>query len=386
MPIRTSTRQAAVKANEALHQNARAGTKASGSKRKGSAEDGSPEKKRGKNGLEKTQAAPTTSEPIREKHGPKKQATGEAMKPSAKEEKEHQEQAPRIEVKGEGMQQGIAVQEKELPSNVLERGIIYFFFRRRVGIEQPEGVDDVARTFIVLRPLPPDANLGQGPIGDDANCRLLVLPKKTLPSSARERYMGFVEKAGTSLKAIKASFEGEEYETKTRGLREIPSATPAAEGVYAITSTSRSSHLAYILTIPEEPSKVQRDLGLKKKGSMIVSSKSPKFAGPASARLPKEPDYPQDILDDMRNLRWVPLEPRFLDYPNAQFLMIGEAQGKGGLTEEDQSREKELAGEELELLEHENELRASPLRDDHIIFQDLGLSSKEFSSMPTTWG
>ncbi|KAI1912359.1 hypothetical protein LOZ53_005891 [Ophidiomyces ophidiicola] len=88
----------------------------------------------------------------------------------------------------------------------------------------------------------------------------------------------------------------------------------------------------------------------------------------------------------MRNLRWVPLEPRFLDYPNAQFLMIGEAQGKGGLTEEDQSREKELAGEELELLEHENELRASPLRDDHIIFQDLGLSSKEFSSMPTTWG
>lgn len=44
--------------------------------------------------------------------------------------------------------------EAKIPSSILEKGIIYFFFRGRVGIEDPQGIEDVARSYIVLRPLP----------------------------------------------------------------------------------------------------------------------------------------------------------------------------------------------------------------------------------------
>ena len=44
--------------------------------------------------------------------------------------------------------------EAKIPSSILEKGIIYFFFRGRVGVEDPQGIEDVARSYIVLRPLP----------------------------------------------------------------------------------------------------------------------------------------------------------------------------------------------------------------------------------------
>ncbi len=76
-----------------------------------------------------------------------------------------------------------------MPSTILEKGIIYFFFRGRVGIEEPQGVQDVARSYIVLRPLPLGAKLGEGPLEDLGNNRLLALPKKVLPVSHRDRFM-----------------------------------------------------------------------------------------------------------------------------------------------------------------------------------------------------
>ena len=68
-------------------------------------------------------------------------------------------------------------------------------------------------------------------------------------------------------------------------------------------------------------------------------------------------------MDELRDLRWAPLQPKFIDYPNAQFLILGEAQGdlgKGGISEGEEG--KESAGDEVEMLEHENEVRAYPLR------------------------
>lgn len=183
--------------------------------------------------------------------------------------------------------------EEVLPSNILEKGIIYFFFRPRVSVEEPESVEDIARSFIVLRPLPLDATLAKGPIGDEENCRLLVLPKKKLPVSSHDRYTGFVEKAGVNVKTLRESFLGSEYETKTRGTQHVPTARPLAEGVYALTSTTRTSHLAYILTIPSKLGEIQTDFGLKDRGSFIVSTKNPKFPGPSTARLPKPPEFPQ---------------------------------------------------------------------------------------------
>ena len=184
--------------------------------------------------------------------------------------------------------------EESTPSSILEKGIIYFFFRGRVGIDEPSDVNDLARSYMVLRPLPHGAKLGDGPIGDAGTNRLLALPKKVLPVSPRDRFMVFVEKANCSMEDIKQDLGPSDYVTQTAGARHTPAATPIAEGIYAITTTGRESHLAYILTIPSELSEVQRDVGLRERGSFVTSVKNPKYAGPANTNLPKGPDFPQE--------------------------------------------------------------------------------------------
>lgn len=118
--------------------------------------------------------------------------------------------------------------EAAIPSSILEKGVIYFFFRSRVGVEDPQGLDDIARSYIVLRPLPIGAKLGEGPLEVSGNARLLTLPKKMLPTSKRDRFLVFVEKANTSVKDLKENFiSGSQYSTKTAGCVLIPQPTNA---------------------------------------------------------------------------------------------------------------------------------------------------------------
>ncbi|KAI4125606.1 MAG: hypothetical protein LQ347_005319 [Umbilicaria vellea] len=197
----------------------------------------------------------------------------------------------------EGAVQESSERDDSTPSSILEKGIIYFFFRGRVGIDEPSEVGDLARSYIVLRPLPHGAKLGEGAIGDAGNYRLLALPKKVLPKSPQDRFMIFVEKANTSMEDIKNNhLTSSDYETKTAGARHTPAATPVAEGVYAITTTGRESHLAYILTIPAELSEVQEDVGLRARGSFVTSVKNPQYSGPAGANLPQGPEYPKEYV------------------------------------------------------------------------------------------
>ncbi|KAK2803200.1 hypothetical protein FQN50_007067 [Emmonsiellopsis sp. PD_5] len=423
MSSRTSTRQAAAKAKEALHQTATAGAKrGAGAKRKGASQEEvpKPKKERKEGEIEEQPYTEVMEEipaevkegapPVEQRNEENEAVNGEAKKEEVKEpQKKEAEPVPKEGEKKEGGEEGggkegqpepepqkqpepgpepkektpepTAVKEaspprKELPSNVLEKGIIYFFLRGKVSSaeEEPESMGEVARSFIVLRPLPRDAKIGEGTIGDDNNCRLLVLPKKVLPTTSKDRFMGFVEKGGTTAKVIRESFLAKETETATRGTRYTPAATPVAEGVYAITKRDRASHLVYHLTIPKEISDVQKDVGLKARGSFIASAKNPKF--PGTANLPKAPEYPEEVKEQFGDLRWVPLEPQFIDYPSAQFLLIGGTHRELG-TEE--------AGEEVETLEHENEVRAAPLSDDDTIYEDLGMSGKNYPNVATTW-
>lgn len=281
--------------------------------------------------------------------------------------------------------------EAVVSSNILEKGIIYFFFRPRVNIDDPHSVNDVARSFFVLRPTPLGAELdeGQGPLNKDAQCRLLMLPKKKLPTSPKERDMGFVEKAGQTMNDLQENFiASSTYQTATRGERTVEEARPYAEGVYALTSTKRTTHLAYVLTIPSEPGEIQESFGLHRRGSWIVQSKNPKFPGPPFAQLPKEPDYPPSVKEKFGDLRWIPLEPEFIEYPNAQFLMIGEAQdtlGKAATAEGDKQPHEEEPGQELEQLERENEWRVEALQGNETVYRDLGLDAQKYASLPTTW-
>ena len=85
-----------------------------------------------------------------------------------------------------------------------------------------------------------------------------------------------------------------DYATKTAGGRHTPSATPAGEGVYALTDTGDVTHLAYILTRPSELSEVQRELGLRQRGSFVTSAKNPKVAGPSNTNLPQGAEYSEE--------------------------------------------------------------------------------------------
>jgi uroporphyrinogen-III synthase len=107
---------------------------------------------------------------------------------------------------GDNPVQESSQRKSEMPSNILEKGLIYFFTRNRVGIDDADSVGDLQRTFFVLRPLPTAAKLGDGAIPDMKNNRLFALPKKTFPKSHNDRFMAFVEKANTTIQDLKDNF------------------------------------------------------------------------------------------------------------------------------------------------------------------------------------
>jgi uroporphyrinogen-III synthase len=318
---------------------------------------------------------------------------------SAPEEKEHSdkkdEQAETKEgdttnpkAEGGGVERDTQ-REKNMPSNILEKGLIYFFTRNRVGIEDSDSVGDLQRTYFVLRPFSAaGAKLVDGAIPDEGNNRLFALPKKTFPKSHRDRFMAFVEKPKTSIQDLKDNFfKATEYETKTAGTRRQEPVRPIGEGVYAITRTEdRTTHLAYSLTIPTELGEVQEDLGLRSQGSFVISVKNPERGGPANARLPQGPDYPKAIIEEFRGLAWAEVQPKYLDYQNTQILLIGENTEKAvEPTRKDEKQGKTAPKEELDQLAHEDELRVEHLRGDDTVFEDLDISKKEYSEVPTTW-
>ncbi|KAF5849468.1 hypothetical protein GGP41_006375 [Bipolaris sorokiniana] len=289
---------------------------------------------------------------------------------------------------GEGAIEKSSQREKQVPSNILEKGVIYFFTRNRVGIEESESVGDLQRTFFVLRPMPVGAKLGDGSLADDNNNRLFALPKKVFPKSHNDRFMAFVEKANVTIKELKDDFfSAEEYNTKTQGTRRVEPIAPVAEGVYAITRTEdRTCHLVYSTTIPSELGEVQDDLGIKDQGSFIISVKNPERSGPAQAQLPQKPGFPQEFIEEFRGLAWVEAKPKYLDYEYCQILLIGEKLESGVKpTTKDQKHDKETPLEEIEKLEHEDELRVEHLHGDDSIYDDLKISKREYPQVSTTW-
>lgn len=265
---------------------------------------------------------------------------------------------------GEAVEQDMHRKEAQ-PSNILEKGIIYFFTRGRVGTDNPDSVQDLQRSFMVMRPLPAGAKLTDGAVQEMNNLRLLALPKKVWPKGGNDKFMSFVEQAGTTMAELKDSFfAGSEYSTKTTGTNHTPNVTLVGEGVYAFTNTGGgrgASHLAYMLTVPSELGEVQQDIGIKEKGSFVISLKNPESSGPANAQLPQGPSWPSEFIEEFGGRGWMPAEPKHLDYANAQILMIGEDFERSGNLEPNPKDEKddakEVPEEELKKLEGEDEQR-----------------------------
>lgn len=71
-------------------------------------------------------------------------------------------------------------------------------------------------------------------------------------------------------------------------------------------------------------------------------------------------------MDEFRGRGWMPLQPRLLDYESAQVLLIGEEVGDISKALEparkDEKEHKETPMEEMEKLEHEDEIRVNHLK------------------------
>jgi hypothetical protein len=182
-------------------------------------------------------------------------------------------------------------------SSMLETGIIYFFLRGRVNTEDPSSINEIQRTYLILRPSSKSSTTSALP-NRTSRSRLLAVPKKSFPTTGRERWISFVEKTDASFADLRDNFlTGNEYETKTRGTQQTPAAKPEGEGVYAIVRNGRQSHLVYILTRPkpEEMGEVQKKLGIKERGSWVVTTRNPEFPPPGGVgRLPAGPEFPKE--------------------------------------------------------------------------------------------
>ncbi|MBW3599832.1 MAG: hypothetical protein KY475_21495 [Planctomycetes bacterium] len=202
----------------------------------------------------------------------------------------------------------------------LERGNLYFFYRPRVGEEEPEGPDDVQRLYLV-----------QSVHGED-RYRLMILGRKALPDpseSGGRRYWGFVDAVETDPKKIRDALGAEEYETKTRGRRKLPAARPAGEGIYRLVRHDDHTHLVYALELPEEPNEVQESFNIEEEASYIVSVKNPESGAPRGAGLSEERQaaYPQKLQEVFRGRRFSEVDPPdFLNHEGAEFVLVSAAE------------------------------------------------------------
>ncbi|KAJ0779680.1 hypothetical protein HanPI659440_Chr06g0229171 [Helianthus annuus] len=112
-------------------------------------------------------------------------------------------------------------EEENTPDvEIQERGDIYFFYRPKVGEEDPHTSDDVQRLYIVLRPHTSTQDKQQQekkkkkkePPQEEKSMllRLIVMGKKSLPDPAKRGrpYWGFVELVTTKIQDIKDALKG----------------------------------------------------------------------------------------------------------------------------------------------------------------------------------
>jgi hypothetical protein len=149
-------------------------------------------------------------------------------------------------------------------SEILEQGDIYFFYRPKKGAEEVKGIEDVRRFFMVTAPEQENNN------NKSQLYRLFVIGKKSLPeirkseARASERYWARVGGIFTDPNELTKELFSDEF-------RKGDAARPVGEGKYAIVKHQNHAELAYILEMPKEPGEAQRELGIEKEASYIVS-------------------------------------------------------------------------------------------------------------------
>ena len=235
-------------------------------------------------------------------------------------------------------------------AEVLEKGDIFFFYRPKAKIVDDgsggnvKSIEDIRRFFMVTATTITTTNTehGQRQHSDVTNSktakkeespkyRLFVIGKKSLPeiraTEARrsERYWAKVGGIFENPQELTKELLADEF-------RKGDAARPVGEGKYAIVKHQDHAELAYILEMPEEPGEAQRELGIEKEASYIVSIINPKIPVPAGYPSSEEPpNYPEPILNKFgENENFVSLarDLGFIDFQNAQMILVGAREGR----------------------------------------------------------
>src|ERR1051325_3656248 len=220
-----------------------------------------------------------------------------------------------------GMNQQEEQQKQVNEAEILEQGDIYFFYRPKKGAEEVKGIEDVRRFFMVAAPEQGSSQL----------YRLFIIGKKSLPevrkteARASERYWARVGGVFKDANELTKELSSDEF-------RKGDAARPVGEGKYAIVKHQNHTELAYVLEMPKEPGEAQQELGIEKEASYVISVINPKI--PKSSNLPttEEPaKYPQEVLNEFNeNENFVSLskDTKFINYQNAQIILVGAREGK----------------------------------------------------------
>lgn len=209
----------------------------------------------------------------------------------------------------------------------LERGALTFFYRPRVEQFEPEGIEDVQRFLLVLTP------------ADRSRFRVVAVGRKRMPRGGRhERFWGYVDLVLHSETDFRAALGAQTYGTRTRGIRHLPAARPAADGTYRLEWHDGHAHLSYALTSIEGEDDVVKELGLAREGDYIVTVANP---DPTAWGLSDVPDlqynlfdeaevhvtipspFPPDLQAQFGDKRFVQLDTTgYLDHPGAELIFI----------------------------------------------------------------
>jgi len=212
-------------------------------------------------------------------------------------------------------------------AEILEQGDIYFFYRPKKTAEV-KGIEDVRRFFMVTAPEKENSN------NNSQLFRLFVIGKKSLPevrkTEARvsERYWARVGGIFKGANELTKELSSDEF-------RRGDAARPVGEGKYAIVKHHQNhTELAYILEMPKEPGEAQKELGIQKEASYVISVINPKKTRSPAEGYPstEEPaKYPDEVLkefNETENFISIIKDTKFIDYQNAQIILIGAREGK----------------------------------------------------------
>ena len=229
-------------------------------------------------------------------------------------------------------------------SEVMEKGDIFFFYRPKAKIADDgsggggnvKSIEDIRRFYMVTASTTTNANNARDE-QKQLKYRLFVIGKKSLPeirtTEARrsERYWAKVGGVFENPEELTGELLADEF-------RKGDAARPVGEGKYAIVKHQDHAELAYVLEMPQEPGEAQRELGIEKEASYIISIINPKVPVPQGYPSAEEPpSYPDQVLkefDENQNFVSLAKDLRFIDFQNAQMILIGAREGRDAIEKE----------------------------------------------------